>query len=116
MTRLFLRIYFTKNAWIGPGKVELLEAIRDHRSISAAARTMGMSYRRAWLLIDGVNRLFGERAVETTLGGRNGGRAVVTPLGRDIIKRYRAMERAARRAIARQAAPLARRVERAHAR
>ena len=114
MTRLFLRIYFTNDAWLGPGKVELLEAIRDRRSISAAARTMSMSYRRAWLLIDGVNRLFGERAVETKLGGPHGGSATVTPLGLEIIKRYRAMERAARRAIARHAAPLARRAHRAH--
>src|SRR5215471_17402534 len=99
MTRIFLRIYFSNTRWLGPGKVDLLEAIRDHHSISAAARTMGMSYRRAWLLIHSINRLFGIPAIATRLGGRHGGSANVTPFGLAIISTYRAMERAARRAI-----------------
>jgi len=113
MTRIFLRIYFSDNSWLGPGKVDLLEAIRDHHSISAAARTMGMSYRRAWLLIDSINRLFGARAIATRLGGRHGGSAIVTPFGLDIIRKYRAMEHATRRAIAPYSAALARRASRA---
>jgi molybdate transport system regulatory protein len=113
MTRIFLRIYFSDNSWLGPGKVTLLEAVRDHHSISAAARSMGMSYRRAWLLLDSVNRLFGTRAIATTLGGRHGGSAIVTSFGLDVIRQYRAMERAARRAVAPQAARLVRRARRA---
>ncbi|MPY90827.1 MAG: LysR family transcriptional regulator [Luteitalea sp.] len=110
MTRLFLRVYFRADAWIGPGKIQLLEGIRDHGSISAAARAMDMSYRRAWLLVDSVNRMFREPAVRTLLGGRRGGAATLTPFGLEIIRRYHAMEAATRHAIARDAAALERRV------
>ena len=96
------------DAWIGPGKVALLESIQTHGSISAAARAMGMSYRRAWLLIDALNHMFREPAVQTTLGGRGGGTAALTRCGTDIITRYRAMESAAQRAVTRYAAPLER--------
>ena len=106
MRRLLLRVYFTDDSWLGPGKIEVLEAIVKHQSISAAARAIGMSYRRAWLLVDAVNRMFLTRVVETTPGGRHGGIAVVTAFGQDVIKRYRTMERSARRVIDRQAAPL----------
>lgn len=108
MARAFLRIYFGES-WIGPGKVQLLEAVQAHGSISAAARAIGMSYRRAWLLIDTVNRMFRDPAVLTTLGGRGGGTAALTPFGREIVRRYRAMEAAASRAIGRHAAALERR-------
>jgi molybdate transport system regulatory protein len=110
MTKVFLRVYFTDDSWIGPGKVQLLEAIQEHGSISAAARVMDMSYRRAWLLIDGLNELFDTPAVSTTLGGRGGGTAALTPFGLDIVKRYRAMHAAAEQAIAKDAAVLARHV------
>lgn len=110
MAKPFLRVYFG-DSWIGPGKVQLLEAIHTHGSISAAARDMGMSYRRAWLLVDSVNRLFREPAVHTTLGGHGGGTADVTLFGLEIITRYRAMEAASRRAIARDAAALERHVK-----
>lgn len=110
MAKPFLRVYFGES-WIGPGKVQLLEAIRLHGSISAAAREIGMSYRRAWLLVDSVNRMFREPAVLTTLGGQGGGAAALTPFGIEIIARYRAMEAATRRAIARDAAALGRRLK-----
>ncbi len=71
---------------------------------------MDMSYRRAWLLIDGLNELFDTPVVSTTLGGRGGGTASLTPFGLEIVKRYRAMHAAAERAIARDAAALARHV------
>ncbi|MPZ19457.1 MAG: LysR family transcriptional regulator [Luteitalea sp.] len=112
MTRLFLRVYFRPDAWIGPGKVQLLEGIRDCGSISAAARAMDMSYRRAWLLVDSVNRMFREPAVRTLAGGRRGGAATLTPFGLEIINRYHAMEAASRRAVARDAAALQRRLRR----
>jgi molybdate transport system regulatory protein len=107
MAKPFLRIYFG-DSWIGPGKVQLLEAIRTHGSISAAARAIDMSYRRAWLLIDAMNQMFREPAVTTTLGGRGGGTAGVTPFGDEIITRYRAMEAVTARAIARHVAALER--------
>jgi len=98
MSRLFLRVYLTPTTWLGPGKVQLLEAIREHGSISAAARTMDMSYRRAWLLIDALNAMFATPVVDTTLGGRGGGAATVTALGEDVIARYRGIEAAAAKA------------------
>jgi molybdate transport system regulatory protein len=110
MTRLFLRVYFSPESWLGPGKVTLLEAIRDHGSISAAARAAGMSYRRAWLLVDAVNQLFGRPAARASHGGRGGGTATLTPLGVEIVRRYRAMEADARRAIAPHARALERRI------
>ena len=110
MAKPFLRVYFG-DSWIGPGKVQLLEAVRAHGSISAGARAMGMSYRRAWLLIDTLNQMFHEPVVQTTLGGRGGGTAGVTPFGVEIITRYRAMEAATRRAIASHAAALERRAK-----
>ena len=78
---------------IGPGKVALLEAIRDTGSITAAARRLGMSYRRAWLLVDAMNQAFTSPVVETAKGGPLGGKSVVTPLGAELVLRYRALER-----------------------
>lgn len=108
MTRVQLRLYFSSDRWLGPGKIQLLEAIRDHGSISAAARTMDMSYRRAWLLIEQINHSFREPAVSTTLGGTGGGAATLTRFGTMLITRYRRMEAAARRAIATDLAALER--------
>jgi molybdate transport system regulatory protein len=67
-----------------------------------------MSYRRAWLLVNSINRMFSEPAVRTTLGGRGGGTARLTPLGAEIVSRYRSMEAATSRAVARDSAALAR--------
>lgn len=84
---------------IGPGKIALLEAIGREGSISAAGRALGMSYRRAWELVDSLNRLFGTPMVEASTGGRRGGGATLTEAGRSLIAEYRAIEQAARRAV-----------------
>jgi molybdate transport system regulatory protein len=80
---------------LGPGKVELLEAIERQGSIAAAAREMGMSYRRAWLLVDTMNRCFLQPLVTATPGGASGAGARVTPEGSRVAAAYRAVERAA---------------------
>ncbi len=80
---------------VGPGKVDLLEAVVDAGSITAAARKLGMSYRRAWLLIDEMNHCLKSPAVETATGGQRGGGAVVTTVGREVIQLYREIERKA---------------------
>lgn len=74
---------------IGPGKADLLDAIRATGSISAAARSMRMSYRRAWLLVQTMNRCFAEPVVTTAKGGAEGGGATVTATGRAVLARYR---------------------------
>lgn len=85
---LWIKVVFPGRGRIGPGKVELLRRIGDHGSISAAARAMGMSYRRAWLLVDETNRLFDEPVVETWHGGRSQGGAALTALGRRVVEQY----------------------------
>lgn len=92
---------------LGPGKVQLLEAIHDTGSISAAGRTLAMSYKRAWHLVDTMNRCFSSPLVEANKGGAQGGGAVVTPLGLEVIARYRALEAHARTAVADDFAALA---------
>ena len=87
-----LRILLGAAIAIGPGKADLLEAIERCGSISAAARDMGMSYRRAWLLADTMNRCFRGDLIAAAPGGRRGGGARLTPLGREVLERYRAME------------------------
>jgi molybdate transport system regulatory protein len=108
MARVLLRLYLSSDRPLGPGKVQILESIRDGGSISEAARWMKMSYRSAWLLVDSMNSLFKKPVVNTTLGGRGGGSATLTDFGRDVIHRYRTMERATRRAIAKDLAALER--------
>jgi molybdate transport system regulatory protein len=85
---------------VGPGKIDLLEAIRTAGSISAAARSLGMSYRRAWLLVDTMNRCFKTPLVDAEAGGKRGGGARLTALGSEVIERYRRVERNAARAAA----------------
>lgn len=87
---------------IGPGKADLLQAIAETGSISAAARQMDMSYRRAWLLIDTMNRCFREPVVDTATGGKGGGGAQITPFGKTVLNSYRAMEARAMLSISRQ--------------
>jgi molybdate transport system regulatory protein len=94
-----LRVLLGAVIAIGPGKADLLEAIAETGSISAAAKRMGMSYRRAWLLVDTMNRCFRTLLVIAAKGGRRGGGARVTPEGLDILRRYRAMESRAMTAI-----------------
>ena len=107
MARLTLRLDFAPGQAIGHGKIRLLEAVRDHGSISAAGRAMGMSYRRAWLLIDELNRLFGEPVVETKHGGAAGGGAELTALGHRLVHHYRAIELKAHAVAASELAELA---------
>lgn len=87
-----LRILLGREIAIGPGKAELLRLIEETGSISAAAREMGMSYRRAWTLVETMNGAFREPVVEAATGGRGGGGARVTEFGREALERYRAME------------------------
>jgi molybdate transport system regulatory protein len=95
-----LRVLLGAVIAIGPGKADLLEGIAATGSISAAARRLGMSYRRAWLLVDVMNRCFRTPLVTTAKGGTAGGGAALTPLGKEVLRRYRAMEARAARAIA----------------
>jgi len=85
---------------LGPGKIALLEAIARTGSITAAARDLGMSYRRAWLLVDTMNRNFRTPVVEAGAGGPRGGGTALTPLGQDVVERYRRIESTAARAAA----------------
>lgn len=87
-----LRILLGKTIAIGPGKAELLRLIEDTGSISAAAREMGMSYRRAWTLVETMNGAFRQPVVKAATGGRGGGGARVTDFGREALKRYQAVE------------------------
>jgi molybdate transport system regulatory protein len=98
-TRLTLRVDFGADRAIGPGKVVLLEAIRDTGSISQAGRSLGMSYRRAWLLVDDMNRCFREPVVIAQPGGAQGGGAALTAFGEKLIRNYRAIETRATAAI-----------------
>ena len=86
---------------------KVLEAVRDHGSISAAGRAMGMSYRRAWLLVDALNALFEEPVIETKHGGQGGGGAGLTPFGHRVVAQYRTIEEKAQAAIATDLAALA---------
>lgn len=93
---------------LGPGKAALLEAIAQAGSISAAARALGLSYRRAWLMADAMNRLFAEPLVETHRGGRGGAR--LTPPGEAVLADYRALEAALEAAAAAPAGRLLARI------
>jgi molybdate transport system regulatory protein len=90
--KLSLRLDFAPGGRLGPGKVALLEAVAETGSISAAGRSMTMSYRRAWLLIDDLNRMFRTPLVEAQPGGSKGGGAQLTALGREVVAHYRAVE------------------------
>lgn len=87
------RIDFTENSNLGPGKIALLEGIRTYRSVSEAARRMKISYRRAWLLLDSLNKSFDMPATVNSVGGRGGGGAEITPFGVLLIESYREVER-----------------------
>jgi len=90
-----LRISKGDDIAVGPGKIELLEAIAATGSITAAARALGMSYRRAWLLVDMMNRCFKHPVVEAETGGKRGGGTRLTALGAEVVQRYRYIEAAA---------------------
>jgi len=112
-----LRIILARGVAIGPGKVDLLEAIAEAGSIAAAGRRLSMSYKRAWTLVEELNAAFAGPVVERSAGGRAGGGAALTALGREVVLRYRRVEqaaaRSAQREFARLARPPARRVARA---
>jgi molybdate transport system regulatory protein len=94
-----IRILFGASTSLGPGKIALLEAIARCGSISAAAREMGMSYRRAWLLVEAMNQAFQQPLVQAAVGGKRGGGAVLTPFGLDLLSRYRQIEAKAAKAV-----------------
>ena len=94
-----IRLLFRKAIAMGPGKAELLRLIELTGSISAAARAMDMSYRRAWMLVDTMNQCFRKPLVEATTGGQRGGGAQVTTFGNEVLRRYIAMEKRAARSV-----------------
>jgi molybdate transport system regulatory protein len=96
---LSVRIDLDSEERIGPGKIQLLENIHSCGSISAAGRAMDMSYKRAWDLVDEINRICRHPAVERQTGGKNGGGAVLTPFGMSLVARYRKIERDAASAV-----------------
>ncbi|MEN9761163.1 MAG: molybdenum-pterin-binding protein MopA [Pseudomonadota bacterium] len=96
---LSIRLRFSEETRLGPGKIALLEAVARTGSIAAAGRELGMSYRRAWLLIDSMNRCFDEPVITAASGGAQGGGADITPLGHQLIRAFRALEADAQRAV-----------------
>lgn len=97
-----LRIVLEPDIAIGPGKVDILEGVKETGSITAAGRRMGMSYKRAWLLVETMNRCFKKPVVETSRGGRTRGGAALTPTGELVLACYRRMEALTEKAIAKE--------------
>jgi molybdate transport system regulatory protein len=100
--RLRLRVQFGSGFAIGSGKADILQAVAETGSISAGARSLDMSYRRAWLLIDAMNQCFREPVVDTATGGKGGGGAEITPFGRTVLKSFRVMEAGAMASISKK--------------
>jgi molybdate transport system regulatory protein len=100
MATLSIRVDLDPSKRLGPGKIDLLEKIAEHGSISAAGRAMRMSYRRAWELVADLNAAFGAPVVTAQPGGKSGGGARLTPLGRELVAHYRAIEAEAAKAAA----------------
>jgi molybdate transport system regulatory protein len=103
-----IRIMLRKAIAMGPGKADLLRAIEETGSISAAARSLGMSYRRAWLLVDTMNQCFKSPVVETLTGGQRGGGARVSELGHEVLRRYLEMEAKAAASVQKELAQFSR--------
>src|SRR5271156_4830393 len=103
---LSVRIDLDPEGRIGPGKILLLENIDSCGSISAAGRAMDMSYKRAWDLVDEINRICRQAAGERQTGGKNGGGAMLTPFGLSLVARYRKIERDAASAVKKELAAL----------
>jgi len=106
--RLSIRLDLASGARIGPGKIALLEQIGRTGSISAAGRALRMSYRRAWELVEDLNRSLGRPAVTTAAGGAGGGGASLTAAGEAVVREYRAIEAAAQAAARKHIAALTR--------
>jgi molybdate transport system regulatory protein len=106
VTRVTIRIDFDDGRHLGHGKVRLLEMVDTHGSISSAARAMDMSYRRAWLLVAEVNRMFTTPVLATQLGGKGGGHARLTDFGRMLVAHYRDIERESKEAFSDKIASL----------
>ena len=90
--RLRLRIFFGDDVMLGPGKADLLDHIRETGSIAAAGRTMGMSYKRAWSLVEEMNRGYRQPLVDSSRGGAKGGGAALTEVGEAVLAHYRKIE------------------------
>ncbi len=106
--RMRFRVMVGRTIAVGPGKADLLAAIAETGSIAAAGRSMGMSYKRAWYLLDTMNRCFREPVVQGNKGGKGHGGARLTPMGEQVLDLYRAIERHAATAAAGELAELAR--------
>jgi molybdate transport system regulatory protein len=87
------RVYIGDAIALGPGKIDLVRKVGELRSISAAARALGIPYKRAWMLVDTLNQGFGQPVVTAATGGKGGGGAALTPLGEQLVARYDALER-----------------------
>ncbi len=96
---LHLRVVLADGVVIGPGRADLLQAIREHGSISAAGRATGMSYKRAWDLAEAVNSRFRTPLIETSAGGVAGGGTRLTEAGEAVLAAYRRIESAAEKAV-----------------
>ncbi|MEL7139686.1 MAG: winged helix-turn-helix domain-containing protein [Pseudomonadota bacterium] len=108
ITELRLRLVWPDRGMLGPGKADLLELIAETGSISAAGRAMGMSYKRAWTLVSTLNDMFAEPLVHRARGGSQGGGAILTDTGRQVLAHYRAFERSCAEAGAPEIAALER--------
>lgn len=101
-----LRVVLAPDVFLGPGKADLLEGIAATGSIAAAGRRLGMSYKRAWMLVETLNGYFAKPLVQAATGGKAGGGARLTPLGQDVLMRYRRMAAATEKVIAKDVAVL----------
>jgi molybdate transport system regulatory protein len=106
-----LRVTLSETAYIGPGRADLLELIESTGSISAAGKAMGMSYKRAWGLVQAMNEGWGSPLVEASRGGAGQGGATLTADGEFVLARYRAMQEATRAAIAADVTAVAKRLD-----
>ena len=111
VARFRLRVTSGDTIAVGPGKIDLLEAIAETQSITAAAKSIGMSYRRAWILVDQLNATLRQPAVASAKGGEHGGGSRLTAVGEDLIERYRRIESRAAEACADDLAALLRLVK-----
>jgi len=106
-----LRIVLGPDMSIGPGKAAILEEVKATGSIAAAGRSMGMAYKRAWYMVDTMNKSFKEPLIITVKGGKSGGGSCLSELGEEVLKRYRKMEASSANAIASDLASLKRKLK-----